>query len=191
MKFRRQTLAHRATDAGSCVCRLTLAAQCCSVMARVSDAAMLERQTLTSASVASGVCSAASLGFNGRRAASVAEATDASVAFGRARGGSDRCSATSIGRPTDVSVAFERDTERTRPRLSVRQTCAREASDAFVAEEVDRWILVARRRGTRRSDGRYCAVSVAKPTDATVQRLSPPKNAQWVSNGSISLWSYK
>jgi hypothetical protein len=82
MKYRRQTLAHRATDAGSCVYRLTLAAQCCSVMARASNAAMLERQTLTSASVASGVCNAASLGFDGRRAASVAEATDASVTFG-------------------------------------------------------------------------------------------------------------
>jgi hypothetical protein len=113
MKYRRQTLAHRATDAGPCVCRLTLAAQCCSVMARASNAAMLER-------VVSGVCSAACLGFNGRRAASVAEATDASVAFGRARGGSDRRSAASVGRPTDTSVVFERGVERTGPRLSVR-----------------------------------------------------------------------
>jgi hypothetical protein len=137
MKYRRQTLAHRATDAGPCICRLTLAAQCCSVMVRASDAAMLERQTLTSASVASSVCSAASLGFDGRRATSIAEATDTSVAFGRARGGSDRRSAVSIGRPTDASVTFERGTEHTGPRPSVRQTRAREASDTSVAEEVD------------------------------------------------------
>jgi MOSC domain-containing protein YiiM len=90
MKYRRQTLAHKATDAGPCVCRLTLAAQCCSVMAHVSVAAMLERQTLMSASVASGVCSAASLDFDRHRVTSVAEATDASIVFGRARGGSDR-----------------------------------------------------------------------------------------------------
>jgi hypothetical protein len=82
MKYRRQTLAHSAIDAGSCVCRLTLVAQCCSVMARASNAAMLERQTLMSASIASGVCSAASLSFDGCRATSVAEATDASVTFG-------------------------------------------------------------------------------------------------------------
>jgi hypothetical protein len=144
MKYRRQTLAHRATDAGPCVCRLTLAAQCCSVMARASDAAMLEGQTLTSASVTSGVCSAASLGFDGRRAAS--------IAFGRACGGSDA---------TNASVTFERGAVRTGPRLSVRQTRAHKASDASVAEEVDRWISVVGTRGTRWSDGRYCTASVA------------------------------
>jgi hypothetical protein len=60
-----------------------------------------------------------------------------------------------------LSVAFERGAERTGPRLSVRQTRAREASDVSVAKEVDRWISVAGTRGTRRSDGRYCAASVA------------------------------
>jgi hypothetical protein len=165
MKYRRQTLAHRVTDVRACVCRLTLAAQCCSMMARASNTAMLERQTLTSASVASGMCSAASLDFNERRAAS--------VAFGRARGGSDRRSAASFGRPTNASVMFERGTEHTGPRLSVRQMRAREASDASVAEEVDRWISVAGTRGTRRSDGRYCAAFVGLATYATLQRLSP------------------
>jgi hypothetical protein len=122
---------------------------------------MLERQTLTSLSVASGVCSVASLGFDERQAVSVAEASDASVAFGRPRGGSDRRSAASVGRPTDATVAFKRGAEHTRPRLSVRQTRACEASDVSIAEEVDRWILIAGTRGMRRSDGRYCAASVA------------------------------
>jgi hypothetical protein len=114
---------------------------------------MLEQQTLTSAFVTSGVCSAASLGFDGRRVAS--------VAFGRARGGSDRRSVASVGRPTDASVVFERGAERTRPHLSVRQTRAHKASNTSVAEEVDHWTSVARTRGTRRSDGRYYTASVA------------------------------
>jgi hypothetical protein len=76
---------------------------------------------------------------------------------------------------TEASVVFERGARHTGPRLSVRQTCAREASDASVSEEVDRWILVARTCGTRRSDGRYCAACVGLATDATVQRLSPSK----------------
>jgi hypothetical protein len=112
-------------------------------MARASDMAMLERQTLTSASVVSGVFSPASLGFDGRR-----------VTFGRARGGSDKHSA-------DASVAFEHGAECTRPRLSMRQTRAREALDTSVAEEVNHWISVAGTLGTRRSDGHNCAVSVA------------------------------
>jgi hypothetical protein len=91
---------------------------------------------------------------------SVAEATEAFIAFRRARGGSDRRSAMSAGRSIDASVAFEHGAERTRPRLSVRQTRAREASDTSVAEEADRWILVAGTRGTRSSDIRYCATSV-------------------------------
>jgi hypothetical protein len=53
-----------------------------------------------------------------------------------------------------ASVAFEHGAERTGPRLSVRQTRAREGSDASIAEEVDHWISVAGTRGTRRSDGR-------------------------------------
>jgi hypothetical protein len=34
-----------------------------------------------------------------------------------------------------------------------------------------------RTHGDHRSDGRYCAASVGSVTDATVQRLSPPKIA--------------
>jgi hypothetical protein len=62
---------------------------------------------------------------------------------------------------TDASVAFERGAGRTGPHLSVRQTCAYKASDASIAEEVDRWILVARTCGTRRSDRRYYVAFVA------------------------------
>jgi hypothetical protein len=60
----------------------------------------------------------------------------------------------------DASVAFEHGAGRTGPRLLVRQTRAHEASDAFVAAEVDRWISVTGTRGTRWSDGRYYAASV-------------------------------
>jgi hypothetical protein len=179
MKYRRQTLAHRATDARPCVYQLTLAAQCYSVMARASDAAMLERQTLTSASVTSGVCSAASLGFDGRRATSVAEATDASVTFGQARGGSDRRSAASIGRLTDALS----------PSSAARSVLDRVCRCDRRAPAKRRTHLLLRKSTIGfRSLGHMARV---RATDATVQRLSPPKNAQWVSNGSISLWSYK
>jgi hypothetical protein len=67
----------------------------------------------------------------------------------------------SVGRPIDASVALELGVGRTGPRLSMRQTHTHEALDASVAEEVNRWISVARTRGTRRSDRRYCAASVA------------------------------
>jgi hypothetical protein len=67
---------------------------------------------------------------------------------------------------TDASVAFERGAGRTGPRLSLRQTRALKASNASVAEEVDRWISVAGTHGTLGA------------TDATVQRLSPPKIVQ-------------
>jgi hypothetical protein len=88
----------------------------------------------------------------------------------RAHSGCDRRSA--------ASVVFERGARRTRPRLSVRQTRAYEASDVSIVEEVDRWILVAGTRGTRRSDGCYYAASVGLATDATMQRLSPSKIIQ-------------
>jgi hypothetical protein len=79
---------------------------------------------------------------------------------------------------TDVSVAFERGAGHTRPRLSVRQTRAREVSSASVAEEVDHWISGARTHGTCRSNGCYCAAFVGLATDTTVQRMSPPKIVQ-------------
>jgi hypothetical protein len=108
-----------------------------------------------------------------RWATSVAEASDAFVAFGQACGGSDRCSAASVGRPTDATVAFERGVEHTRPRLSVRQTRTREASNAYVVEEVDHWISVAGTRGTCRSDRRYYAAASVAPEKRSVgfQRL--------------------
>jgi hypothetical protein len=96
----------------------------------------------------------------------------------RAHSGCDRRSAASVDRSTDASVVFERGARRTRPRLSVRQTRAYEASDVSIVEEVDRWILVAGTRGTRRSDGCYYAASVGLATDATMQRLSPSKIIQ-------------
>jgi hypothetical protein len=159
MKYRRQTLAHRATDAGPCVYRLTLAAQCCSVMVRASDAAMLERQTLMSASVASGVCSAASLGFYRCRAASVAEEMDASVTFGRARGGSDR-----------RSVAHTCLSRSTVARSVLDHVCG---CDRHVPMKRQTRLLLRKSTVEFWSLGHVARVGA---TDATVKRMSPPKN---------------
>jgi hypothetical protein len=49
--------------------------------------------------------------------------------------------ATSVVQLTDASVVLERGVERSGPRLLVRQTCAREASDASDAGEFDRWLF--------------------------------------------------
>jgi hypothetical protein len=50
--------------------------------------------------------------------------------------------------------------------------------DAF---KVNCWISGAGTRGTHRSDECYCVASIGLATE----------KHQWVSNGSISLWSYK
>jgi hypothetical protein len=71
---------------------------------------------LASASVACGVCPAASHDNDGHWAASVT-------------------------RSTDASIVLERDAEHSGPRLLVRQTRAREASDASDAGEFDRWLF--------------------------------------------------
>jgi hypothetical protein len=117
-----------------------------------------------------------------RRRLSVA--IDASVACWReqrrrARGGCDKRWTASIVESTDASV------ERSAKMASLDRVCRCDR----------RWTLPRRTYLTREflTIGFQWLGHVARvgATDATVQHLSPPKNVQWVSNGSISLWSYK
>jgi hypothetical protein len=75
----RQMLAHRTTDAGPCVCRLTLGGAC---WRGASDARTFTRQTLASVSVHGGVSSTWSERASVKRCvASVDDVTDASVGW--------------------------------------------------------------------------------------------------------------
>jgi hypothetical protein len=104
-------------------------------------------------------------------------ASDAEGFRGRARGGYDRRWTASVAKSTDTSV--ERSAKMaSRPRLTVARWRLSVTTDASDAVGANTMVSNDRTCGGRRSYRRYCASSVGSATDATVQRLSPPKISQ-------------